>query len=87
MAMKRAEMGTELIDHLTPEEKHLLSRLNPEITGLKENLITCKTDRIEVRRMKYFQCTCRTLHVHLVPHVHIIANDRQKQGKQSLRLI
>lgn len=50
MAMKRAEMGTELIDHLTPEEKHLLSRLNPEITELKENLIRCKTDRIEVRR-------------------------------------
>lgn len=51
MAMKRAEMGTELIDHLSPEEKHLLSRLNPEITELKENLIRCKTDRIEVRRM------------------------------------
>ncbi|KAF3439505.1 hypothetical protein FNV43_RR17783 [Rhamnella rubrinervis] len=52
MAMKRAEMGTELIDHLTPEEKHLLSRLNPEITGLKENLITCKTDRIETESRK-----------------------------------
>ncbi|XWS73782.1 hypothetical protein CRYUN_Cryun02cG0158800 [Craigia yunnanensis] len=36
MAMKRAEMGTELIDHLTPEEKDLLSRLNPEITDLKQ---------------------------------------------------
>ena len=48
MAMKRAEMGTELIDHLTPEEKDLLSRLNPEITDLKEQLISCRSDRIEV---------------------------------------
>ena len=48
MAMKRAEMGTELIDHLTPEEKDLLSRLNPEITDLKEQLINCRSDRIEV---------------------------------------
>lgn len=49
MAMKQAEMGTELIDHLTPEEKDLLSRLNPEITELKEKLIAFRTDRIEVR--------------------------------------
>ena len=48
MAMKHAEMGTELIDHLTPDEKDLLSRLNPEIADLKEKLIACKTDRIEV---------------------------------------
>ena len=48
MAMKQAEMGTDLIDHLTPEEKHLLSRLNPEISELKEKLIACKTERIEV---------------------------------------
>ncbi|RVW19678.1 Structural maintenance of chromosomes protein 3, partial [Vitis vinifera] len=40
MAMKQAEMGTDLIDHLTPEEKDLLSRLNPEITDLKDQLIT-----------------------------------------------
>ncbi|GAV74167.1 SMC_N domain-containing protein/SMC_hinge domain-containing protein [Cephalotus follicularis] len=52
MAMKRAEMGTELIDHLTPEEKGLLSRLNPEITGLKEKLIACRTDRIEIETRK-----------------------------------
>ncbi|KAK0604878.1 hypothetical protein LWI29_020472 [Acer saccharum] len=52
MAMKRAEMGTELIDHLTPEEKDLLSRLNPEITELKEKLITCRTDRIETETRK-----------------------------------
>lgn len=51
MAMKRAEMGTDLIDHLTPEEKGLLSRLNPEIADLKEKLITCKADRTEVSRM------------------------------------
>lgn len=48
MAMKQAEMGTDLIDHLTPEEKNLLSRLNPEISELKEKLIACKTERIEV---------------------------------------
>ncbi|KAG4964577.1 hypothetical protein JHK85_039552 [Glycine max] len=46
-AMKNAEMGTELIDHLTPEEKKLLSDLNPEIKDLKEKLVACKTDRIE----------------------------------------
>ncbi|KAG5064521.1 hypothetical protein JHK85_005704 [Glycine max] len=47
IAMKKAEMGTELIDHLTPEEKKLLSDLNPEIKDLKEKLVACKTDRIE----------------------------------------
>ncbi|MBA0690728.1 hypothetical protein Goari_008388, partial [Gossypium aridum] len=52
MAMKRAEMGTELIDHLTPEEKDLLSRLNPEITDLKEQLINCRSDRIETESRK-----------------------------------
>lgn len=52
MSMKQAEMGTELIDHLTPEEKNLLSRLNPEITELKEQLIACRADRIEVSKLK-----------------------------------
>ncbi|XP_022752482.1 structural maintenance of chromosomes protein 3 isoform X2 [Durio zibethinus] len=52
MAMKHAEMGTELIDHLTPEEKDLLSRLNPEITDLKEQLINCRSDRIETETRK-----------------------------------
>lgn len=47
MAMKRDEMGTELDDHLTREEKDSLSRLNPEITDLKERLISCRTNRIE----------------------------------------
>ncbi|MED6109969.1 Structural maintenance of chromosomes protein 3 [Stylosanthes scabra] len=51
MAMKTAEMGTELIDHLTPEEKKLLSDLNPEIKELKEKLVACKTDRIELTKL------------------------------------
>lgn len=53
MAMKRDEMGTELVDHLTPEEKDSLSRLNPEITDLKERLISCRTNRIEVLLMNF----------------------------------
>ncbi|XP_058098866.1 structural maintenance of chromosomes protein 3 [Magnolia sinica] len=52
ITMKKAEMGTDLIDHLTPEEKKLLSRLNPEITKLKEKLIECKTNRIETETRK-----------------------------------
>lgn len=48
ISMKQDEMGTELVDHLTPEEKDLLSRLNPEITELKETLIACRANRIEV---------------------------------------
>ncbi|KAK8550756.1 hypothetical protein V6N13_119258 [Hibiscus sabdariffa] len=52
MAVKRAEMGTELIDHLTPEEKDVLSKLNPEITNLKEELINCRSDRIETESRK-----------------------------------
>lgn len=46
--MKNDEMGTELIDQLTSEERHLLSRLNPEITDLKERFLMCKNSRIEV---------------------------------------
>lgn len=52
MAMKRAEMGTELIDQLTPEEKALLSQLNPEITQFKEKRILCKRNRIETETRK-----------------------------------
>lgn len=48
ISLKQAEMGTELIDQLTPEEKHMLSRLNPEISELKEMLLQCKTSRIDV---------------------------------------
>ncbi|KAI4308346.1 hypothetical protein L6164_031429 [Bauhinia variegata] len=52
MAMKRAEMGTELIDHLTLEEKKLLSDLNPEIKRLKEKLVKYRTERIEIEARK-----------------------------------
>nr|CAD1823923.1 unnamed protein product [Ananas comosus var. bracteatus] len=52
IALKQAEMGTELIDQLTPEERNLLSRLNPEITELKEMLLSCKTNRIEIETRK-----------------------------------
>lgn len=50
--MKRDEMGTELVDHLTPIEKELLSRLNPEITYLKEELISCRSNRMETETRK-----------------------------------
>jgi len=48
IAMKNDEMGTELIDQLNSEERDLLSRLNPEITDLKERFLMCKNSRIEV---------------------------------------
>ncbi|KAJ0259044.1 hypothetical protein HA466_0077360 [Hirschfeldia incana] len=47
IAMKEAEMDTELVDHLTSEEREELSRLNPEIKDLKDTLVAFKTDRIE----------------------------------------
>jgi len=52
IAMKKAEMGTDLIDQLTTEERDLLSLLNPEITELKRKLINCKTDRMEIETRK-----------------------------------
>ncbi|XP_078432329.1 structural maintenance of chromosomes (SMC) family protein isoform X2 [Wolffia australiana] len=52
IAIKQAEMGTELVDQLTPEERNLLSRLNPEITELKEKLIACRTSRVEIETRK-----------------------------------
>uniref|UniRef100_M4C8J4 SMC hinge domain-containing protein n=1 Tax=Brassica campestris TaxID=3711 RepID=M4C8J4_BRACM len=52
MAMKEAEMATELVDHLTPEETEELSRLNPEIEDVKDKLIAFKTDRIETETRK-----------------------------------
>lgn len=52
IAMKRDEMGTELVDHLSPEEKDLLSRLNPEIADLKEKLIACRANRVETETRK-----------------------------------
>ncbi|CAM8937744.1 unnamed protein product [Rhodiola kirilowii] len=50
--MKEDEMGTDLIDHLTAEEKDLLSRLNPEITDLKEKLVACRMERLEIETRK-----------------------------------
>ncbi|KAL7084725.1 hypothetical protein ACP275_14G238900 [Erythranthe tilingii] len=52
IANKEKEMGTELVDHLTPEEKESLSRLNPKITNLKEQLITCRSNRMEAETRK-----------------------------------
>ncbi|XP_055831641.1 structural maintenance of chromosomes protein 3 [Solanum dulcamara] len=52
IAMKQDEMGTDLVDHLTPEERDSLSRLNPEITALKEQLIVCRANRIETETRK-----------------------------------
>ncbi|OEL37878.1 Structural maintenance of chromosomes protein 3 [Dichanthelium oligosanthes] len=52
IAMKNDEMGTELIDQLTSEERDLLSRLNPEITELKERFLMCKNSRIEIETRK-----------------------------------
>lgn len=49
IATRRAEMETPLIDSLTPEERNQLSRLNPEITQLKEQLIECQARRMDVR--------------------------------------
>ncbi|RZC71840.1 hypothetical protein C5167_035004 [Papaver somniferum] len=51
-AMKQSEMGRELIDPLSLNERELVTRLNPKITELKENLITCKTNRIETETRK-----------------------------------
>lgn len=52
VALKRAEMGTDLVDHLTPEERNLLSRLNPEIKEMKENLMECRTKLVEIETKK-----------------------------------
>ncbi|XP_071736220.1 structural maintenance of chromosomes protein 3-like [Rutidosis leptorrhynchoides] len=52
IAMKRDEMGIDLVDHLTPDERELLSRLNPEIAGLKENLIACRANRVKTETRK-----------------------------------
>lgn len=61
IAMKEAEMGTELVDHLTEDEKESLSRLNPEITDLKKQLITCRSNRMEVRSLIKLFRRCSTL--------------------------
>lgn len=56
IAMKNDEMGTDLIDQLTSEERDLLTRLNPEITELKERFLLCKNSRIEV--VEVFSSSC-----------------------------
>ncbi|TVU26566.1 hypothetical protein EJB05_29119 [Eragrostis curvula] len=52
IAMKKDEMGTELIHELTIEERDLLSQLNPKITKLNENFLLCKESRIKFETRK-----------------------------------
>ncbi|OAE21948.1 hypothetical protein AXG93_242s1310 [Marchantia polymorpha subsp. ruderalis] len=52
IAMRYGEMGTDLIDQLTDEERRQLHCLNPEITQLKEELINFKTARMEAETRK-----------------------------------
>lgn len=52
IATKEAELGTDLIDQLTPQEKVTLLSLNPEIMELKEKLLACKTNGIEIETRK-----------------------------------
>ncbi|XP_073386967.1 structural maintenance of chromosomes protein 3 [Physcomitrium patens] len=52
IASRRAEMETQLVDSLTPEQRSLLSSLNPEITQLKEQLIECKARRMDAETRK-----------------------------------
>ncbi|KAG2607917.1 hypothetical protein PVAP13_4NG306100 [Panicum virgatum] len=52
ISMKNDEMGTELVDQLTSEERDLLSRFNPEITELKEKFQLHKNSRIEIETRK-----------------------------------
>ncbi|KAK1406334.1 hypothetical protein QVD17_41628 [Tagetes erecta] len=52
IAVKRAEMGTKLVDYLTQEEKDLLTRLNLEIGDLKEKLVACRANRVKAETRK-----------------------------------
>ncbi|TVU26561.1 hypothetical protein EJB05_29114 [Eragrostis curvula] len=52
ITMKKDEMGTELIDELTIEERDHLSQLNPEIIKLSENFLLCKESRIKLETRK-----------------------------------
>ncbi|KAL9266604.1 Structural maintenance of chromosomes protein 3-like protein [Drosera capensis] len=45
---KKEEIGTELVDTLAPQERELLSRLNPEIAEMKEKLIAFRTENMEI---------------------------------------
>jgi hypothetical protein len=46
--MKNGEMGTELINQLTLEERDLLSQLSREIRELKEEYLDLRNSQIEV---------------------------------------
>ncbi|KAF8658704.1 hypothetical protein HU200_059180 [Digitaria exilis] len=52
IVMKNNEMGTDFIDKLTSEERDLLSRLNPEITELKEKFLIHRNNRIQIETRK-----------------------------------
>ncbi|KAJ4843307.1 hypothetical protein Tsubulata_030215, partial [Turnera subulata] len=52
VATKEAEMDMELIDHLTPEEKGILSQFNPEIQRDKEDLIKVRAEHLEAESKK-----------------------------------
>ncbi|XP_052141758.1 structural maintenance of chromosomes protein 3-like [Oryza glaberrima] len=52
IAMKYNEMGTEIIDQLTSEERDLLMQLNTELTELKEKFVLCRHRRIEIETRK-----------------------------------
>ncbi|XP_021715613.1 structural maintenance of chromosomes protein 3-like [Chenopodium quinoa] len=52
VAQKQAEMGTDLVDHLNPEERVLLTRLNPEIKEMKEKLMECRSKLMEIETKK-----------------------------------
>uniref|UniRef100_A0A0E0JV70 SMC hinge domain-containing protein n=2 Tax=Oryza punctata TaxID=4537 RepID=A0A0E0JV70_ORYPU len=62
IAMKYNEMGTEIIDQLTSEERELLLQLNTEFTELKEKFIETRKEELEanlstnlMRRQKEFE--------------------------------
>uniref|UniRef100_A0A0D3F0B6 SMC hinge domain-containing protein n=1 Tax=Oryza barthii TaxID=65489 RepID=A0A0D3F0B6_9ORYZ len=62
IAMKYNEMGTEIIDQLTSEERDLLMQLNTELTELKEKFIETRKEELEanlstnlMRRQKEFE--------------------------------
>nr|BAD08002.1 putative SMC3 protein [Oryza sativa Japonica Group]BAD10084.1 putative SMC3 protein [Oryza sativa Japonica Group] len=52
IAMKYNEMGTEIIDQLTSEERDLLLQLNTELTELKGKFVLCRNRRIEIETRK-----------------------------------
>ena len=85
--MKQDEMGTELVDHLTPEEKDSLSRLNPEITALKEKLNACRSNRLEVSTgYHYVEKDLKLEHLCIYISLCVLfVIHRRKQGKLSLR--